>query len=154
MTLYTFKAEQFLNYPPEQVFNFFKKPENLDAVTPKNLGFKILTPSPIPMEKGAVIDYTIRLYGFPMQWQTVITDYDPPHSFTDSQAKGPYQTWIHTHRFIPQDGGTLMTDEVQYSIAMGPLGEIARILFVEKEIRKIFAYRKKVIKEVFARSVA
>ncbi len=141
-----------MNYPLEKVFGFFKKPENLDSVTPQNLGFKILTPCPISMEKGTVIDYTIHLYGLPMTWQTVITDYNPPYSFTDSQVKGPYQTWIHTHQFAAQEGGTLMTDEVQYSVPFGPFGEIAHILFVKKQIKRIFDYRKKVIEEVFKRS--
>lgn len=152
MTPHIFRCEQFLNHSPEKVFDFFKKPENLDSVTPKALGFKILTPSPIRMEKGAVIDYTIRLYGIPMKWKTQISDYQPPHSFTDTQLKGPYRTWIHTHRFIAQADGTLMTDEVQYTIPFEPLSEIGRKLFVEKEIKKIFSYRKEVIAQIFARS--
>lgn len=154
MSRHVLTCEQFLPYPIDRVFNFFKKPENLDQVTPSNLGFKILTPSPIPMAKGTVIDYTIRLYGIPMKWQTIITDYDPPHSFTDTQVKGPYKTWIHTHRFTPKDGGTLMTDEVQYEVPFGFLGDIVKALFVEREVEKIFDYRKKVISGLFEKGIA
>lgn len=154
MSLHVLACEQFLPYPVDRVFDFFKKPENLDHVTPPNLGFKILTPSPIPMAKGTVIDYTIRLYGIPMKWQTVITDYDPPHFFTDTQVKGPYKTWIHTHRFIPKDGGTLMVDEVKYEVPLGPLGDIVRALFVKNEVEKIFNYRKKVIADLFEKGTA
>jgi len=149
MTAHLFKSEQLMPRPVEQVFDFFKRPENLDAVTPKNLGFKILTPSPIIMQKGAVIDYTIQIYGIPMQWQTLITDYNPPCSFTDTQVKGPYKTWIHTHRFSAQGDGTLMVDEVEYSIAYGLIGEMARILFVKREIEKIFNHRRKIMNQVF-----
>lgn len=153
MPIYTFQSEQFLDQPLDRVFNFFKKPENLDSVTPKNLGFKILTPSPILMKKGAEIDYTIWLYGFPMKWKTIITEYDPPHSFTDSQVKGPYKTWIHTHRFASQGDGTLMTDDLKYEIPLGPLGVIAHVLFVKREVEKIFEYRKKVIDQIFSQGV-
>ncbi len=154
MSLHVLTCEQFLPYPIDRVFDFFKKPENLDHVTPANLGFKILTPSPIPMAEGTVIDYTIRLYGIPMKWQTVITDYDPPHSFTDTQVKGPYKTWIHTHRFTPKDGGTLMADEVQYEVPLGFLGDIVKAVFVQKEVEKIFAYRKKIIGDLFEKGIA
>jgi len=154
MSRFVFISEQFLPYSAERVFDFFKKPENLDQVTPPNLGFKILTPSPIPMAKGTVIDYTIRLYGFPMKWQTVIVDYDPPHSFSDTQVRGPYKTWIHTHRFISKDGGTLMTDEVQYEVPFGFLGDIVRFLFVRWEVEKIFDYRKQVIAGLFEKGIA
>lgn len=154
MSQSVFVSEQFLPYSAERVFDFFKKPENLDQVTPPNLGFKILTPSPISMEKGTVIDYTIRLYGIPMKWKTVITDYDPPYSFTDTQVKGPYKTWIHTHRFTPKDGGTLMTDDVQYEVPFGFLGDVVKTLFVKREVEKIFDYRKQVIAGVFEKGVA
>ncbi|HRK62447.1 MAG TPA: SRPBCC family protein [Candidatus Omnitrophota bacterium] len=154
MSRSVFVSEQFLPYSSERVFDFFKKPENLDQVTPSNLGFKILTPSPIPMAKGTVIDYTIRLYGVPMKWQTTITDYDPPHSFTDTQVRGPYKTWIHTHHFISKDGGTLMKDEVQYEVPFGFLGDFIRSLFVRREVEKIFDYRKQVIAGLFEKGIA
>ncbi len=154
MSLAVLDREHFLPYPVDRVFNFFKKPENLNQVTPPHLGFKILTPSPIPMAKGTVIDYTIRLYGVPMKWQTVITDYSPPHFFTDTQVKGPYKTWIHTHRFFPQDGGTLMVDEVRYEVPLGFFGDIIRGMFVKHEVEKIFDYRRKVIDGVFEKGIA
>lgn len=154
MSIYSFQSEQFLAQPLERVFDFFKKPENLDSVTPKNLGFKILTPSPILMKKGAEIDYTIQLYGFPMRWKTVITDYDPPHSFTDSQVKGPYKSWVHTHRFASQGAGTRMSDDLKYEIPLGPLGCLAHFLFVKREVEKIFEYRKQVIDQLFLKGVS
>lgn len=154
MSLVVFHCEHFLAYPRERVFEFFKKPENLNQVTPLNLGFKILTPSPVLMEKGSVIDYMIRLHGFPMKWRTVISNYDPPHSFTDIQVKGPYKTWIHTHNFVEKDGGTLMTDKVEYEVPMGFLGDVIRFLFVRREVEKIFNYRKKVISDIFEKGIA
>ncbi len=154
MTSYSFYSEQFFKKPITEVFDFFKRPENLDAITPAKLGFKILTPGPILMQKNAIIDYTIRLYGVPMRWQTQITDYHPPYSFTDTQVKGPYKTWIHTHTFSEKDGGTLMTDNVQYSLFWGPVGEIARVLFVKREIEKIFQARRQVLEKIFTEKKA
>ena len=96
MKLYEINTTQFIEKPIEVVFDFFSKPENLERITPKNLSFKILTPTPIKMEKGALIDYTIKIIVVPIHWRTYISDYDPPHKFVDQQIKGPYSFWHHT----------------------------------------------------------
>ena len=61
MKLYTLESNQFINKPIEEVFQFFSKPENLSVITPAKLGFKILSPNPIKMEVGRLIDYNIYL---------------------------------------------------------------------------------------------
>ena len=47
-----------------------------------------------------------------------------------------------------------MIDDLQYAIPLGWLGELARAMFVKKEIERIFEYRKKVIKQIFEEGVA
>ena len=61
MKIYELITKQTINKPIAEVFSFFARPENLAVITPKRLDFRILTPSPINMEKGTVIDYTIKL---------------------------------------------------------------------------------------------
>jgi len=61
MKVYILKREQFVNRPLKEVFAFFERPENLMRLTPDSLGFNVLTPSPIQMKEGALIDYTIKL---------------------------------------------------------------------------------------------
>lgn len=150
MKKYILKKEQFINKPLKEVFSFFEKPENLSEITPKNLGFQILNSIPIKMEKNALINYKIKILGIPLYWTTKITDYNPPLSFTDEQLKGPYSLWRHTHVFVECNGGTLMTDEVLYSIPYGIFGEIAHKIYVKKELENIFKFREKVISNIFS----
>lgn len=150
--VYQFYQKQYLSYPLERVFSFFEKPENLNLITPPSLAFKILTPSPIAMQKDTRIDYRIRLYGIAMSWKTVISDYQPPYSFTDTQVKGPYKLWVHRHHFFAEGEGTIMIDDLQYALSMGVLGELAHRLFVRSEIKKIFEYRSRVIEQIFSES--
>ena len=109
MKTFELTKTQVINSSMDNVFDFFSKPENLKAITPEKLSFKILTPTPITMGKGTVIDYTIRLFKIPVHWRTLITKYDPPHEFIDEQMKGPYNFWHHTHKFKKVDGGVAVS---------------------------------------------
>jgi ligand-binding SRPBCC domain-containing protein len=147
MTPHVFKRSLWLPYTPEQVFQFFERPDNLKRLTPLDLGFTMLTPA-VKMRSGAVMDYSIRLVGMPVRWTTFIDDYDPPRSFSDVQLRGPYSFWHHTHCFVPSEGGTLMTDEVRYLLPLEPLTTWTRPL-VDWQLRRIFDFRAKAIELIF-----
>jgi len=138
MNSYTFAAELWLPRLPEAVFRFFGEARNLEAITPPWLRFEVLTPAPIEMQTGTLIDYRIRVHGIPVRWQTEILDWNPPHRFVDVQRRGPYTRWHHTHTFVELDGGTMCVDQVQYRPRGGAL---MNWLFVRRDVEKIFAYR-------------
>lgn len=143
------EKEHLVAAPLEEVFRFFGQPENLARITPGWLGFRILTPSPVPMRTGAIIDYEVKLGPIPTRWRSVITTFEPPHRFVDEQLMGPYSFWHHTHEFEEAPGGTLIRDKVLYLMPLGPLGRLARVLFVRRQLEGIFNHRRKVIEEVF-----
>ncbi len=149
MKTFEINMKQYINKPLEVVFEFFSKPENLEMITPKSLSFNILTPTPVKMEKGSLIDYTIRLFGVPIHWRTLISDYEPPFRFVDQQIKGPYTFWHHTHTFRLVEGGVEIIDQVKYSLPLGWLGTLAHAIWVRKDLEKIFEYRKTVIQNYF-----
>ncbi len=141
------KLEQAIIVPHDidRVFQFFNRPENLEKITPPHLNFKILTPGPVDMFNGQVIDYSISLYGFPMRWTSLITNYNPPFSFVDTQLKGPYSFWYHEHRFEAlSDHKTRIIDHVSYVCPYGIIGEWGHF-WVKKSLDKIFRYRSSVI---------
>ncbi len=129
-----------IDRPIEEVFEFFANAENLQKITPRFVGFSILSPLPIKMHVGTVIDYRISIRKLPLKWRTEITEWNPPHSFQDTQIRGPYRQWVHQHRFTSVSGGTRVEDVVQYKV-LG--GRIINRLFVQKDVLKIFRYRNK-----------
>jgi ligand-binding SRPBCC domain-containing protein len=127
---------------PREVFPFFADAANLEAITPPWLNFRVVTPRPIEMRAGTLIEYRLRLRGLPVRWLTKIEAWEPPHRFVDAQLAGPYKLWHHTHEFVPDgEGGTIVRDTVHYALPYGPLGEIARRLFVARDLATIFDYR-------------
>ena len=132
-----------------EVFAFFADAHNLERITPPFLRFKVLTPAPIPMQTGTLIDYSLRLYGWPIRWKTRIELFVTEDRFVDTQLKGPYRHWRHLHEFEEVDGGTRMRDTVDYALPYGPLGSLVRTLFVRRALERIFDYRRKAITEIF-----
>jgi hypothetical protein len=152
MTMQTLTRTQMLPASPDELFAFFETPENLARITPPWLGFRILTPSPIAMREGALIDYTVRWLGLRVRWTTLITDYSPPVRFVDQQIRGPYSFWHHTHEFEEVSGGTRMCDTVRYVLPAGPVGTLLHTLLVRRQLEEIFDYRTRIIGELFAQT--
>lgn len=152
--MFCLKTTQIVDTGLDEVFDFFARPENLAAITPDWLGFEILTPSPIAMKEGALIDYQIKLGPIPTRWRTLITDLQPGASFVDEQLQGPYSFWHHTHRFAATERGTELVDEVRYLPPFGILGEIAHAVAIKGQLLGIFRHRHKVIADRFGGSLA
>jgi len=140
------ETELWLPRPRGEVFVFFTDAHNLEAITPPWLKFEVITPRPIAMRAGTLIDYRIRIHGVPVRWRTEITGWQPPYQFVDEQLHGPYQWWHHTHIFEERNGGTHCTDRVRYYPRGGAL---MNWLFVRHDVEKIFTYRRQRLVETF-----
>ncbi|MCY4158153.1 MAG: SRPBCC family protein [Bacteroidetes bacterium] len=142
-------TSQWIPLPLEATFAFFSDARNLERITPPFLSFRIVTPTPIEMQPGTLIDYQLRLRGFPIRWRTEITVWDPPHGFTDIQLRGPYLKWVHRHEFRVEKAGTRVEDTVHYLV---PGGRLIDRLIVKPDLRKVFAYRHARIEELLVPS--
>ena len=140
------QSEIWVPSPRDTVFEFFSRAENLEALTPPWLHFSILGAAPGEMETGTRIRYRLRVHGIPLRWESEITAWEPPYRFVDEQRKGPYRLWIHEHQFLEHNGGTTVSDSVQYSVAGGSL--VNRV-FVRPDLKRIFEFRRQKIAEIF-----
>lgn len=149
MNTYTFNTQTILHKPIQEVFPFFANAENLDAVTPPWLKFEIVTALPIEMNVGTIVDYRLRLHGVPIRWRSEITEWNPPHKFTDVQIKGPYCFWQHEHFFTAEGNQTRMIDRVEYAVPGGMFAPIIHSLFVKRDLERIFEYRERRFLKIF-----
>jgi len=141
---------QWLEPSPDELWPFFSNAANLEEITPDRVHFHVLTPQPVDMHPGALIDYRLKIRGLPLRWRTHISDWTPPHGFIDQQVRGPYDLWHHQHRFAPDATGTRCTDVVHYRVPGGPLSPIIHALFVGPDVRDIFAHRAIVLADKYA----
>lgn len=142
---HVFETEQVVTAGLAETFAFFANAANLDAITPPSLNFTILTPHPIEMREGTLIEYRLGLLGMPIHWLTRIDEWTPGRSFTDRQLRGPYALWVHRHGFAPRREGTVIRDRVDYALPLPHLAAPVHALFVRPMIEKIFAYRRDLI---------
>ncbi|MBI1189428.1 MAG: CDP-paratose 2-epimerase [Tepidisphaera sp.] len=139
----------WLPVPRARLFPFFADAANLNLITPPWVHFRILTPMPVEMREGTLLDYRIRLRGVPIRWRTRISAWEPDRRFVDEQLKGPYYLWRHEHTFEVRDGGTLCRDRVTYS---HPGGALVHKWLVGPDVAKIFEYRQSRLLELFGRT--
>ena len=151
MAIHHLSKEQYLPITIKEAWDFFSSPANLAKITPPELGFVVLTKfNGEPIYTGMEIDYIVKpLFSIPLRWKTGITWVMEPNTFIDTQLKGPYKIWEHTHTFTSVPGGVKMNDEVKYELPLGFLGEIAHVLIVKKKLEEIFSFRFETMIKLF-----
>jgi ligand-binding SRPBCC domain-containing protein len=142
MRIHTLERDQVVPLPPDEVFRFFADIRNLEPMTPPWLRFRVQTDPGLQLEPGALIEYRLTLHAVPVHWITRIEEWEPGRRFLDTQIRGPYALWEHTHTFSPVEGGTRIEDRVRYALPFGPLGELAHVAFVRRDLRRIFDFRR------------
>ena len=153
MGSYILKTVQRLPIDIDAAWDFFSSPLNLKDITPSYMNFTVLSNSDSDkMFAGQIITYTVSpVLGIPLFWMTEITHVKDKAYFVDEQRFGPYALWHHKHFFKEIPGGVEMTDQVDYKLPLGFLGNIAHALFVKKQLRGVFDYRRQILEARFGK---
>lgn len=152
MAVHTFTRTQIIPAPRERVWAFFSNPRNLARITPPGMGFSMDEGAlPEQVRPGLMLTHRLRpLLGIPMTWLTEITHVVEGERFVDEQRTGPFAVWHHEHDFHDLGGGrTEMADRVTYVPPFGPLGELGHPWLVAPELERIFAFRERMVRELF-----
>ncbi len=150
MMIHRLAREQRVEAALDDVFEFFSVARNLERITPPWLRFEVITPEPIAMRTGTLIDYRLRLHGIPLRWRSRIEEWEPGRVFVDRQVRGPYRLWHHRHEFEPDGAATVVRDIVHYALPLGRVGALAAP-FVRRDLERIFDHRRERVRELSAR---
>ena len=148
MRVHVFSAEQRVARPLPEVFDFFAKADNLQRITPPWLSFSLIGQTPDELCTGTRISYRLKLHGLPIRWVSQIDAVEPERLFVDRQLSGPYKLWLHQHSFEADGDDTIVRDLVRYQLPFGLAGAFAHLVFVRRDIERIFEYRQRAIREL------
>ncbi len=151
MAIHTIQEEQEIKTSIDEAWDFISSPRNLQKITPDYMGFEITSPGlPDTMYPGMIIAYKVSpLLGIKMTWVTEITHVEEKKYFVDEQRIGPYKMWHHEHFVEATEHGVLMKDIVNYQLPLGFLGELAHKLFVRKQLKEIFQFRRGILEQKY-----
>ena len=151
MAIYILRKEQLVKTDRKTLWHFISSPKNLQEITPKEMGFEILTENLADkIYPGQIINYKVSpMLGIKINWCTEITHVGVGAYFVDEQRFGPYSMWHHEHHIKETPEGMLMTDIIHYKLPLGFLGDIAHTLFVKKKLESIFKHRFEVLEKKF-----
>ena len=72
----------------------------------------------------------------------VHSEVDPPRQFVDTQERGPFGSWRHVHRFLPE--GTdraMLEDSIRFDPPLGAIGRLVVNPLLQRELARQFAFR-------------
>lgn len=144
-----FTDQQDLAASPEELFQFFMVPTNLEKIMAATMDVKVRHTTHDPLQEGAVIDYTFKQFGAPIKWRSRIAECVPNEYFVDEQVEGPFKYWRHRHGLEPVPGGTRVTDDLTLELPFGPLGDLAYALVVKNQMQTAFKQRMRVMEQIF-----
>jgi uncharacterized protein len=147
-----FTHTTFIAAPVERVFAFFAEASNLALLTPARFRFRILEgPVGRPLREGDRIEYALRFLGVPLRWSSRIVAWRENEVFADRQERGPFRSWLHTHRLVAVEGGTEMRDDIEYELPLGLLGRLTAGWVIRHMLREVFAYRGEALRRQLER---
>lgn len=118
-----FERSVLLKASPEEVYAFHEDPRNITRISPPSLSVERVDCT-VPAIAGGVFSLRVRQFGLPMDWEGVWEEAVPGDRLVDGARRSPFRHWRHHHLFRAAEGGTIMTDRVEYALPGGMIGRL------------------------------
>jgi uncharacterized protein len=151
MGLVTFVRATRIDASADAVFDWHEAPGAFERLTPSWERVRVLRHQG-GIKDGARVSLLVGPAPISMRWELEHRDYQRGRSFTDTQISGPFRSWKHVHRMLP-DGPNACTleDTIQYELPLGAFGAICGGWFVRRKLRRLFTHRHAVTRQAFER---
>ena len=140
---------------PADVFRFHESPTALTSLIPPWQSMRVAESSG-SLQPGSRVVLKGRVFAvIRVTWVALHTEYEPPHLFADRQVSGPFSSWYHRHVFLDDgEGGTILRDEVDYTVPFGALGQQVGGWVVTQQLERMFTYRHQTTKHLVESAVS
>jgi ligand-binding SRPBCC domain-containing protein len=145
-----------IDVPLETAFAFFTDIRNHKRLSPPHSQEELIDPGDIPLKLGTTVRLRGKYGGIRWPLASRITAFEPPGqphtdraSFRDEQIRGPFGVWRHDHllQALPT-GGIRLTDRVQYSAPLWPLGLLVERVWLRGVITALIQHLQDTAKHI------
>ena len=101
------------------------------------------------IQNGGTVKIKMKIAGpIHTTWLVKHSDYVQGKQFRDSQIKGLFSSWSHTHLFNSfERSSSILDDHVKYSLPWGMLSETLVSALINKKLNQMFDYRHRIISD-------
>jgi len=130
-----------LPYSAEDVFEWHMRSGALERLTPSWVQARVLEREGEIHDGGKVV-LGVRQGPTELKWVVQHTAFEEGRLFQDEQRSGPFEKWVHAHRFIPSDeGACIMEDQVEWVPPLGAAGRLFTEGLIRRELKRVFTFR-------------
>lgn len=97
---------------------------------------------------GQSVTFEGRHFGMRQRLTVKVVKFERPHLFVDEMTHGRFKSFRHTHRFEPDGRGTLMTDTLEWTSPLGPLGALVDRLLLKRHLYELVRKRNLRLKQI------
>ncbi|GIW70667.1 MAG: hypothetical protein KatS3mg102_0209 [Planctomycetota bacterium] len=127
--------------PAEELFAWHERPGALERLLPPWSGMRVLERQGT-IRNGDRAVLQLRLGPLRVRWVALHRGYEPGRRFADEQVEGPFASWFHEHRFLPEGPhACTLEDRIRYREPAGWLGRAVAGSWVRRELERTFAWR-------------
>jgi uncharacterized protein len=133
----------------EEVFRWHAEPGAFQRLTPPWEPVEVVDEGG-GLRDGVLVELRVRVGPIRLAWVSRLSDCQPGRSFRDTQVRGPFAFWQHTHSMEPDgDSACWLEDRIEYALPFGFLGRWFGGFFVRRKLERLFDYRHRVTAEAF-----
>ncbi len=146
----TYHAETTIDAPIADVFEFHRDTRNAKLIGhPAQPILGVEGEFPLHLGDEVVLRVLVLPVPVPQRWRVRVKELVEPTLLVDETLDGPFTSFVHEHRFTDiGDGRTRLTDHVEYTLPLGPLGRVADRVVVSRLMGATFRHRQRRTKEL------
>ncbi|MFG0331324.1 MAG: TIGR01777 family oxidoreductase [Phycisphaerales bacterium] len=140
MSIRRFKRSVHLPVTAAEAFAWHERPGAFDRLEPP------WAPVEVVEKRGGITDGSRVELSVPfgparLRWRLEHRDYKAGEQFRDVQLSGPFKSWVHTHRFKENGQGSELTDDIEFAVPLGAVGNALAGGRIARDLDALFVYR-------------
>lgn len=100
------------------------------------------------INKGETVTWRGKHFGIYLKHRSIIPEMEIPTYFVDEMLEGRFKKFKHTHTFQEINGGTIMTDKIEYETPFGLVGKLFDTTILKKHLTHFIKERNDFMKQL------